>query len=70
VLIVVNLSDSGAQGQVRLPWDDLRGKSWQMADLFTGQTYARSGDEMCNPGLYVDLPAWGYHVLTRWVPMP
>ncbi len=69
-LIVVNLSDSGAQGQVRLPWDDLRGKSWQMADLFTGQTYARSGDEMCNPGLYVDLPPWGYHILTRWLPMP
>jgi hypothetical protein len=70
VLIVVNLSGSGAQGQVRLPWDDLRGTSWQMADLFTGQSYARSGDEMCNPGLYVDLPPWGYHVLTRWVPMP
>jgi hypothetical protein len=67
-LIVVNLSDSGAQARVRLPWDELIGTSWQMTDLFTGQKYERSGDEMCNPGLYVDLPPWGFHVLTSWVP--
>jgi hypothetical protein len=68
-LIVVNFSDSSAQGQVRLPGDELRGQSWRMADLFTGQTYERHGDEMCSPGLYVDLPPWGFHVLTRWVPI-
>ena len=67
-LIVVNLSDSGTQGLVRLPWDELTGKSWRMTDLFTGETYERRGDEMCNPGLYVDLPPWGFHVLTRWLP--
>lgn len=67
-LVVVNLSDSGAQGQVRLPWDELAGTSWQMTDLFTGQMYERSGKEMCNPGMYVDLPPWGFHVLTRWLP--
>jgi hypothetical protein len=68
-LIVVNFSDSGAQGNVQLPWDELTGKSWQMTDLFTGQMYERSGDEMRNPGMYVDLPPWGYHVLTRWLPI-
>jgi hypothetical protein len=68
-LIVVNFSDSGAQGHVRLPWEELTGKSWQMTDLFTGQLYERSGDEMRNPGIYVDLPPWGYHVLTRWLPI-
>jgi len=68
-LIVVNLSGASAQGHVQLPWDDLRGKSWQMTDLFTGQLYERSGAEMCNPGIYVDLPPWGYHVLTRWMPI-
>jgi glycosidase len=67
-LIVVNLSDSGAQGQVRLPWKELEGKSWQTTDLFAGQTYVRSGAELCHPGLYVDLPAWGFHVLTQWRP--
>ena len=68
-LIVVNFSDTGAQGHVRLPWDELTGKSWQMTDLFTGQMYERSGDEMCIPGMYVDLPPWGFHVLTRWLPI-
>jgi len=29
--------------------------------------YERSGEEMCSPGLYVDLPPWGFHVLTRWL---
>jgi hypothetical protein len=68
-LIVVNLSDSGAQGLVRLPWDELKARAWQVTDLFTGQMYERSGDEMCNPGLYVDLPPWGFHILTRWLPI-
>jgi hypothetical protein len=67
-LIVINLSDSRVQGRVRLPWDELMGKSWQMTDLFTGQIFERSGDEMCIPGLYVDLAPWGFHVLTQWMP--
>jgi hypothetical protein len=31
--------------------------------------YERSGEEMCNSGMYVDLPPWGFHVLTRWLPI-
>jgi hypothetical protein len=68
-LIVVNYSDSGAQGLVLLPWDELKGRTWRMTDLFTGQMFERSGDEMCHPGLYVDLPPWGYHILSRWQPL-
>ncbi len=67
-LIIVNLSETSAQGMVRLPWDELKGMRWQMTDFFTGQVYERSGDEMCRPGLYVDLPPWGFHVLTQWLP--
>ena len=67
--MVVNLSDSGAQGLVRLPWDELPGRRWQVTDLFTGQIYERGGDEMCNPGLYGGLPYWGFHILTRWLSM-
>jgi hypothetical protein len=68
-LIVVNFSDSGAQGLVRLPWDELKGRTWQVTDFFAGKEYERSGDEMRTQGLYVDLPPWGFHVLTRWLPM-
>ncbi len=65
-LTIVNLSDSDAQGLVRVPWDEIKGRTWQMTDLFAEQTYERSGDEMCNAGLYVDLSPWGYHVLMHW----
>ena len=60
-LMVVNLSDSGAQARVSLPWEELRGRSWRLIDLFTGAVYGRNGEEMCQPGLFVDLPAWGFH---------
>ncbi len=63
-LIVVNLSNSAAQGMVRLPWEELPGSRWQVTDLFTGQVYERGGDEMYYAGLYVDLPPWGFHILT------
>ncbi|HQE82774.1 MAG TPA: alpha-amylase family glycosyl hydrolase [Candidatus Hydrogenedentes bacterium] len=66
-LTVVNLSDSDAQGLIRLPWDELKGGTWGMTDVFTGQRYERSGDEMNTHGLYVDLPPWGYHILSQWV---
>ncbi|OHB63645.1 MAG: hypothetical protein A2Y76_09475 [Planctomycetes bacterium RBG_13_60_9] len=66
-LIVVNLSDSAAQGLVRLPWDELTGERWQVTDLFAGYTYKRSGDEMYYRGLYVDLPPWGFHILAATV---
>jgi hypothetical protein len=60
-LIVVNLSGAGAQALVRIPWDDVKGKSWQLVDAFSGDVHERNGDGMEEQGLYVDLPAWGYH---------
>jgi hypothetical protein len=62
-LIVVNLSDSAAQARVQLPWDELRGKQWRLVDALSGESYDRSGDEMRDPGLYVDLKPWNYHFL-------
>ena len=60
-LIVVNLSGGSTQGLVRIPWDDVKGKSWQLADVFSGDVYKREGNEMVDPGFYVDLLAWEYH---------
>jgi hypothetical protein len=34
-LVVVNLSRTSAQALVRISWDDVRGKSWQLADAFS-----------------------------------
>jgi len=59
--MVVNLSGSPSQGFVRLPWSDVRDKSITLEDLFSGARYNRQGIEMTEPGLFVDLPVWGYH---------
>jgi hypothetical protein len=61
-LTVVNLAASSSQSLVRVPWDHLRGKSWQLKDLFTSAIHERHGDEMCGSGLYVNLPPWGFHI--------
>ncbi len=62
-LIVVNLSATRSQGRTRVPWSDLAEKSWRLADLFTGEVYERNGNEMRDPGLYVELAPWGFHCL-------
>lgn len=63
-IVIVNHSDTPAQGQIPLPWPDLAGRPHRLTDLLTGQTYDRDGDTLLAPGLFVDLPAWHAHVLT------
>jgi len=62
-VIVVNLAGHGSQGRVALPWDVLRGRRWRLTDVVDDQVYDRDGNELAGQGLYVDLPAWGAHVL-------
>ena len=62
-LVVVNLSSSSAQARVRLPWDDLGGRTWKLADRLSGQTFERGGDELSGEGLYVALDPWASHFL-------
>ena len=57
------LDRESAQGLLRLPWPDLGGRRWSLHDLFSGDRYPRDGDAMVDPGLYVALPAWGFHLL-------
>lgn len=63
-VIVVNLSDATADGCVRVPWVDLRGRTITFEDALRGERYARSGDELETRGLYVRLPPRGAHVLS------
>jgi glycosidase len=60
-LVVVNLGETPAAGQVSLPWDDLRGTTWHLADASSGAVYERSGDDL-RDGLYVALDPWGWHL--------
>ena len=63
LLITVNYGPTQGQCHVGLPWDDLRGKQVILQDLVKEARYEWQGDDLCNQGLYVDLPAWGFHVL-------
>lgn len=68
-LIVVNFSDQRSQVRVQVGWPDLAGRSWRLSDVLKTAHYDRDGDEMRNPGLFVDLEPWGWHffeVLGEW----
>jgi hypothetical protein len=60
-LIVVNLSDGTAPGQVRTPWTDLRGQQWHLTDPTHNMVLARSGDDLVD-GLFVELDPWNWHM--------
>lgn len=61
-LVVVNFGPGAAQARIRVPWDGVGGRSWRLHDTLSGATYDRNGDEMVDPGLYVDLGAWQSHL--------
>ena len=60
-VVVANLSDAAAQGRVQSIWPSISGQQWVFQDRLSGTSFEYSGDEVLNAGLYVDLPAWGYH---------
>lgn len=62
VVVVVNASDQASQGRVRVPWMELEGKTWILDDALNGMQYERRGDEMVDPGLFVNLDPYGFHV--------
>ena len=61
-LVIINFKQQESQARVQVPWDTLRGKQHRLSDVLTGQTYDRSGDEMRDAGLYVELVPWQCHL--------
>jgi hypothetical protein len=61
-LVAVNYADHQSQCYVALPWRDLDGQTWRLQDLTGLAVYNRRGGDMTWQGLYLDMPAWGYHV--------
>ena len=62
-LVVINYSDRPAQGRIPLPWTDLRGRPCELTGLLADSTYEREGDELVDPGLFVALDPWQWHLL-------
>ncbi len=61
-LVVINFRQDAAQARVLVPWDELKGKEWRCKDVLSGDSYDRSGSEIRDAGLYVDLEGWTCHL--------
>jgi hypothetical protein len=62
-LVVVNFHDQASQARIHVPWDELSGRTCRLDDVMSGASYERSGDDIRNAGLHVDLGPWQYHLL-------
>jgi hypothetical protein len=60
-LVVVNFADHQSQCYVSMPWNDLTGQTWRFHDLLGTAGYDRDGADLSVRGLFLDMPAWGYH---------
>jgi hypothetical protein len=70
-LIVINFGEEAAQALVHVPWDGMRGKEWRLNDALSDEIYDRSGSDMRDAGLYVDLAGWKYNLFQmRALPEP
>ena len=58
-LVVVNLAPNRSQCYVPLSVEHLATHNWEMEDRLGAEAYKRSGDDLQNQGLYLDLPAHG-----------
>jgi hypothetical protein len=61
-IIVVNYSNHQAQCYLPLPFADMRGGRFCLADVMGSERYDRDGNSLTLSGLYVDLAAWHYNV--------
>ena len=61
-LVVVNYSPHDSQCFVRLSFAEMTDKTIRFSDLMSPAVYDRDGNELISRGLFLNLPAWGYHV--------
>jgi glycosidase len=60
--VFVNYGDMQGQCYVDPRDEALRGRPWHLRDQMSRAWFEREGDELLERGLYLDMPAWGYHV--------
>jgi hypothetical protein len=62
LITVVNYAPHQSQCYLHIPFDEITGAAIRLRDLMGPAVYEREGDQVHSQGLYLDLPAWGYHV--------
>jgi len=70
VLVTVNYAPHSSQCFVRLPFSEWSNQSIEFRDLMSVALFYRNGNELLSQGLYLDIPAWGYHVFEMSVSPP
>ena len=60
----VHYGPTRGQCYVNLGMTELRGKRYLLEDQLSAARYEREGDDLAGQGLFLDLPAWGYHLFT------
>ncbi len=60
--IVVNFGPTQAQCFIEVGDAELAGRLWHLRDELGRAWYERDGNELSTRGLFVDMPAWGYHL--------
>jgi glycosidase len=61
-LVAVNYADNQSQCYVRLALSGLGGRDVAFTDLLGPTSFVRDASDLQSRGLYLDMPAWGYHV--------
>ena len=62
LLVTVNYGPTQGQCCVDLPFNEFSRNKVTLKDLMSEALYEREGDDLLNRGLYLDLPAWGFHL--------
>jgi hypothetical protein len=64
VVVTVNYAPNQSQCYVALPFGDLTGAEWRLADQIGEAVYDRDGGDLQNRGLYVDATPWHASIFT------
>ena len=62
LIVAVNYAPNQSQCYLQIPVEQLDGKTIRFRDLMSSHVYDRDGDDLRARGLYLDIPAWNYHV--------
>lgn len=61
-IVVVNYAPHASQCYMPIPFAGLADNQWRLKDLMSDAVYDRDGNDLQKNGLYLDMPAWHYHV--------
>lgn len=58
LLVAVNYADHQSQCRLRLPFDDLNHKAWELRNQIGLESYVRDGNELQSQGFFLDMGPW------------